>query len=182
MPEPASWNRELSKYIAENELHNSLWFYGEGPINLGAMFATKSALQDAVKSWSLKLQRQFRVLRSSKEVYTVVCETEGCNFRVHAHVPKYKSYWVVSTLKEHNCMLRNMRSSHCNLSAAYVANKYYKEIIEGDDIPVRHIIKLVENGCPLQAFYLSLGCYRQEDIMMSKKLTAVMDMIGTHGV
>ncbi|KAF0896357.1 hypothetical protein E2562_021891 [Oryza meyeriana var. granulata] len=109
MAKPALWNRELSGYIAENELHNSVWFYGEGPINLGAMFATKSTLQDAVKSWSLKLQRQFRVLRSSKEVYTVVCETKGCNFRVHAHVPKYKSYWVISTLEEHNCMLRNMR-------------------------------------------------------------------------
>ncbi|KAF0902633.1 hypothetical protein E2562_018264 [Oryza meyeriana var. granulata] len=106
----------------------------------------KSALQDTVKSWSLKRQRQFRILRSSKKVYTVVCETKGCNFKVHAHVPKYESYWVVSTLEEHNYMVQNMRSSHHNLSAAYVANKYYKEIIEGDDLPVRHIVKLVENG------------------------------------
>ncbi|KAF0922756.1 hypothetical protein E2562_001145 [Oryza meyeriana var. granulata] len=54
-PEPAWWNCELTGYIVKNELHNSVWFYGEGPINLGAIFATKSALQDAVKSWSLKL-------------------------------------------------------------------------------------------------------------------------------
>ncbi|KAF0908809.1 hypothetical protein E2562_028611 [Oryza meyeriana var. granulata] len=46
--EPTSRNRELAGYIAENELHNSVWFYGEGPINLVAMFATKSALQDVV--------------------------------------------------------------------------------------------------------------------------------------
>uniref|UniRef100_A0A0E0LAC2 Uncharacterized protein n=1 Tax=Oryza punctata TaxID=4537 RepID=A0A0E0LAC2_ORYPU len=67
----------------------------------------KSALQDVVKSWSLKLQRQFKVLKSSLAVYTVVCETKECNFRVHGHVPKYESYWLVSRVEEHNHMLRN---------------------------------------------------------------------------
>uniref|UniRef100_A0A0E0DYA3 Transposase MuDR plant domain-containing protein n=1 Tax=Oryza meridionalis TaxID=40149 RepID=A0A0E0DYA3_9ORYZ len=36
--------------------------------------------------------RQFKVLKSSLTICTVVCETEGCNFRVHGHVPKYESY------------------------------------------------------------------------------------------
>ncbi|KAF0909328.1 hypothetical protein E2562_035192 [Oryza meyeriana var. granulata] len=44
-------------------------------------------------------ERQFRVLRSSKEVYTAVYEMKGCNFNVHGHVPKYESYWVVSMLE-----------------------------------------------------------------------------------
>ncbi len=95
-PVPASWNREDLGYVGENELHDSVWFYGDGPINKGAMFSTKSAFQDAVKSWSFKMQRQFKVLKSSPTVYTVLCETEGCNFRVHGHVPKYESYRLVS--------------------------------------------------------------------------------------
>uniref|UniRef100_A0A0D9YQ49 Uncharacterized protein n=1 Tax=Oryza glumipatula TaxID=40148 RepID=A0A0D9YQ49_9ORYZ len=112
-PVPTSWNREHLGYIGENELHDSVWFYGDGPINKGAMFSTKSAFQDAVKSWSFKMQRQFKVLKSSPTVYTVVCEM------VHGHVPKYESYWLVSRVEEHNCMLRNTRSSHRNLTAAY---------------------------------------------------------------
>lgn len=52
----------------------------------------------------------------------------------------------MSKLQEHSCLIRDTRESHRNLTAAYVANKYYKEIIEGDDLPVRHIIKLVEKG------------------------------------
>ncbi|KAF2939821.1 hypothetical protein DAI22_03g224050 [Oryza sativa Japonica Group] len=146
-PVIASWNREDLGYIGKNELHDSVWFYGDGPINKGTMFSTKSAFQDAVKSWSFKMQRQFKVLKSSLTVYTAVCETEGCNFRVHGHVPKYESYWLVSRVEEHNnCMLRNTRSSHRNLTAAYVANKYYSNIIEADDLLVRHIIKAVETS------------------------------------
>ncbi|KAF2950168.1 hypothetical protein DAI22_01g168133 [Oryza sativa Japonica Group] len=146
VPMPASWNQEDPGYIAENSCHDSIWFYGNGQINLGAMFCDKTGLQDAVKSWSFKTQRQFRVVKSNKTEYTVVCETEGCTFRLHGHVPKYESYWIVSKLHEHSCLIRNTRESHRNLTAAYVANKYYKEIIEGDDLPVRHIIKLVEKG------------------------------------
>uniref|UniRef100_A0A0E0MDZ5 Transposase MuDR plant domain-containing protein n=1 Tax=Oryza punctata TaxID=4537 RepID=A0A0E0MDZ5_ORYPU len=109
VPMPASWNLEDPGYIAENTCHDSIWFDGDGQINLGAMFRDKTGLQDAVKSWSFQMQRQFRVVRSSKSEYTVVCETEGCTFRIHGHVPK---------------------ESHHNLTAAYVAKKYYKEIIE----------------------------------------------------
>uniref|UniRef100_A0A0E0L0T4 Uncharacterized protein n=1 Tax=Oryza punctata TaxID=4537 RepID=A0A0E0L0T4_ORYPU len=122
-PVPASWIREDLGYIGVNECHDTVWFYGDGPINKGAMFSMKFALHDAVKSWLLKLQRQFNVLKSSPAVYTMVGKTEGCNFRVHGHVPKYESYWLVSRVEEHNCMLRNTRSSHRNLTATYVANK-----------------------------------------------------------
>lgn len=133
LPMPASWNLEDPGYIAENSCHDSIWFYGDGQINLGAMFRDKMGLQDAVKSWSFQMQRQFRVVKSNKTEYTVVCETEGCTFRLHGHVPKYESYWIVSKLQEHSCLIRNTRESHRNLTAAYVANKYYEEIIEGDD-------------------------------------------------
>nr|AAS98456.1 hypothetical protein [Oryza sativa Japonica Group] len=133
LPMPASWNLEDPGYIAENSCHDSIWFYGDGQINLGAMFRDKTGLQDAVKSWSFQMQRQFRVVKSNRTEYTIVCETEGCTFRLHSHVPKYECYWIVSKLQEHSCLIRNTRESHRNLTAAYVANKYYEEIIEGDD-------------------------------------------------
>ncbi|KAF0921115.1 hypothetical protein E2562_038648 [Oryza meyeriana var. granulata] len=47
-------------------------------------------------------------------------------------------------LEEHNCMLRNMRSSHRNLTVAYAANTYYKEVIEGDDLPCSRPVLYVD--------------------------------------
>ncbi|BAS79158.1 Os02g0550500, partial [Oryza sativa Japonica Group] len=48
VPMPASLNLEDPGYIAENSCHDSIWFYGNGQINLGAMFRDKTGLQDAV--------------------------------------------------------------------------------------------------------------------------------------
>ncbi|KAF0911207.1 hypothetical protein E2562_007977 [Oryza meyeriana var. granulata] len=52
------------------------------------------------------------------------------------------------------------------------------------DIDARHHARQMSSRHPndLTAFYLLLGCCKQEGITMSKKLTAVMDKIGTHGV
>ena len=73
-PIPQEWNRVDVEGLAVHDAHESPWEYHGTEVRLHAMFADKGSLQDAIKLWALSMQRTFRVLKSSQEQYTVVCE------------------------------------------------------------------------------------------------------------
>ena len=56
------------------------------------MYHSKEAIIDAVKFWSLSLQRQFKVVKSSKREYDVKCFVPDCPWRVHAFRGKWVDY------------------------------------------------------------------------------------------
>ena len=76
-PIPQEWKRVDVEGLAVHDEHESPWEYHGTEVRLRAMFADKGSMLDAIKLWALSMQWKFRVLKSSQEQYTVVCEQAG---------------------------------------------------------------------------------------------------------
>ena len=77
------------------------------------MYPSGDEVKAAVKRWStLSLQRQFRVEKSNPTVYDVRCVRNNCPFKVHAYKGKWKDYWEVTRVVEHQCLLAELEGTH----------------------------------------------------------------------
>ncbi|KAK1617300.1 hypothetical protein QYE76_022817 [Lolium multiflorum] len=95
---PSSWNQDLSEAMIVDDRHDSAWEYNMNTISIGARYADKRHLQEAITQWAMNTQRVFRTTVSSQKFLTVVCSDARCPSRVHGYCPKYDTTWVVSDL------------------------------------------------------------------------------------
>ncbi|WVZ86644.1 hypothetical protein U9M48_033395 [Paspalum notatum var. saurae] len=75
-----------------------------------------------------KLEERVRVVKSSPQVYDVKCIRDDCPFRVHAYMGKYDTFWSVSRIEHHTCILEELEVQHRNLTADFVAQHMYSKI------------------------------------------------------
>ena len=130
--------------LAVHDKHESPWEYHGTEVRLRTMFADKGSLQDANKLWALSMQRSFRVLKSSQEQYTMVCEQADCPCRVHARRPKYKTHWIVFKVEAYSCLLSSVLPKHRILTSTFIANVMYGEIVKKTDLEAKHIMVAIE--------------------------------------
>ncbi|KAK1666710.1 hypothetical protein QYE76_054869 [Lolium multiflorum] len=142
-PIPSSWNHDLSKAMIVDDRHDSAWEYGMNTISVGARYADKRHLQEAITQWAMNTQRVFRTTVSSQKFLTVVCSDARCPSRVHGYCPKYDTTWVVSDFVPHTCVLKSMLKDHRNLTSTLIARLFYKEIVENTAMGVKAIQKRV---------------------------------------
>jgi hypothetical protein len=70
------------------------------------MYSNVVNLKDAVKMWAtLTLQREFKVVKSSPHIYDVCCLKPNYPFRLYAYKGKWKEYWEVRSVVDHNFLL-----------------------------------------------------------------------------
>jgi len=111
-PMLADWKEQECEY-RENELVQE------------AKYSSSGDVKDAVKRWAISLGKEFRVARSNSSVYDVVCVKEGCPWRVHAYKGTFKSYWKVSFVQEHTCVLEGVQNVHRNITTDFIAKEKY---------------------------------------------------------
>ena len=123
---PSDWESYDFSQLSVNPGVNVAWEYKENELSVGAVYANSGELKDAVKRWStLVLNREFRVLKSSSQVYDVRCVKSDCPFRVHAYKGKWKDHWKITIVVDHTCALDQLDASHRNLTARFVASHTY---------------------------------------------------------
>ncbi|XP_051211647.1 uncharacterized protein [Lolium perenne] len=127
-----------------NDGLDSNWEYHQNNVAVGAMFPSKRHMQDAIVKWAMSTQRLLRTTVSSGKYLTMECHDINCPGRVHGYVPKYETTWRVSDFVAHTCELASIRNDHCNLSSNLIARLLYTEIVEGQAMGVRGIIKNVK--------------------------------------
>ncbi|KAK1606336.1 hypothetical protein QYE76_030009 [Lolium multiflorum] len=142
-PIPSSWNHDLSDAMVVDDRHDSAWEYSMNTISVGARYADKRHLQEAITQWAMNTQRVFRTTVSSQKFLTVVCSDARCPARVHGYCPKYDTTWVVSDCVPHNCVLKSMLKDHRNLTSTLLARLFYKEIVENTAMGVKAIQRRV---------------------------------------
>ena len=112
---------------------------------MGQLFASRKAVKQALQRWStLCLHRQFKVLKSNPHVYDVCCMKGDCPFRVHAYCGKRKDYWEVTRVVQHTCILEELQLHHRNLTADFVAQHMYAQIVEKPNYEPKSIICAIE--------------------------------------
>ncbi|XP_051222238.1 uncharacterized protein [Lolium perenne] len=136
-PIPSSWNHDLSEAMIVDDRHDSAWEYSMNTISIGARYADKRHLQEAITQWAMNTQRVFRTTVSSQKFLTVVCSNARCPSRVHGYCPKYDTTWVVSYFVPQTCVLKSMLKDHRNLTSTLLARLFYKEIVENTTMGVK---------------------------------------------
>ncbi|XP_051222202.1 uncharacterized protein [Lolium perenne] len=138
-PIPSSWNHDMSEAMIVDDRHDSAWEYTMNTISIGARYADKRYLQEAITQWAMNTQRVFRTTVSSQKFLIVVCSDARCPSRVHGYCPKYDTTWVVSDFVPHTCVLKSMLLDHRNLTSTLLARLLYKEIVENKVMGVKAI-------------------------------------------
>nr|XP_051197402.1 uncharacterized protein LOC127310804 [Lolium perenne] len=142
-PIPSSWNHDLSEAMIVDDRHESACEYSMNTISIGARYADKRHLQEAITQWAMNTQRVFKTTVSSQKFLTVVCSNARCPSRVHGYCPKYDTTWVVSDFVLHTCVLKSMLKDHRNLTSTLIARLFYNEIVENTAMGVKAIQKRV---------------------------------------
>jgi len=110
----------------------------------GAKYSSSADVKDAVKRWAVSLSKEFRVARSNSSVYDVVCVKEGCPWRVHAYKGTFKSYWKVSFVQEHTCVLEGVQNVHRNITTDFIANEIYGMVMDKMHLEPKMIIRHIQ--------------------------------------
>ena len=92
-----------------DDRHDSAWEYNMNTISIGATYADKRHLQEAIIKWAMSTQRQFRTTVSSGKYLMMECMDINCPGRVHGYVPKFDTTWTVSDFVPHNCVIPSIR-------------------------------------------------------------------------
>jgi len=109
-----------------------------------ATYPNIEAVKDAVRLWAISLKREFRVVKSDSKEYEVKCVNDGCPWRVHAFMGRWKSNWKCSIVTEHTCLLSEVLPSHCNISCDFVAKQIYGLIMDNLNYESKMIVRHIE--------------------------------------
>ncbi|KAK1607857.1 hypothetical protein QYE76_031530 [Lolium multiflorum] len=73
-PIPSSWNHDLSEAMIVDDRHDSAWEYSMNTISIGARYADKRHLQEAITQWAMNTQRnqecKYTFLRGKLDEFT----------------------------------------------------------------------------------------------------------------
>jgi hypothetical protein len=151
---PRDWDNYNFSQLSVNPGENVAWEYRENVVSVGTMYKSAVEVKDAVKRWyTLTLQREFRVVKSSPHIYDVQCLKLNCPFRVYASKGKWKNYREIKSVVDHTCVLEQLDASHRNLSSDFVASQIFAKIVENLAFEPKSIISVIEEKFRYQIRY-----------------------------
>ncbi|WVZ82437.1 hypothetical protein U9M48_029701, partial [Paspalum notatum var. saurae] len=164
---PSQWNNYDHSQLLVNEGETVPWEYSENEVSVGAIYHSKIELKEAVQRWAAKsLKKEFRVVKSSPQVYDVKCIRDDCPFRVHAYMEKYDTFWSVSRIEHHTCILEELEVQHRNLTADFVAQHMYSKIVNNPGYEPKSIINSIEDDFQYKISYSKAYRAKQKALEM----------------
>ncbi|WVZ73043.1 hypothetical protein U9M48_021398 [Paspalum notatum var. saurae] len=123
--------------------------------------------KEAVQRWTAKsLKKEFGVVKSSPQVYDVKCIRDDCPFRVHAYMGKYDTFWSVSRIEHHTCILEELEVQHRNLTADFVAQHMYSKIVNNPGYEAKSIINSIDDDFQYKISYSKAYMAKQKVLEM----------------
>jgi len=164
---PSQWNNYDHSQLLVNEGETVPWEYSENEVSVGAIYHSKIELKEAVQRWAAKsLKKEFRVVKSSPQVYDVKCIRDDCPFRVHAYMGKYDTFWSVSRIEHHTCILEELEVQHRNLTADFVAQHMYSKIVNNPGYEPKSIINSIDDDFQYKISYSKAYRAKQKALEM----------------
>jgi len=70
------------------------------------------------------------VVISNPTTWDVKCVTPCCTWHVYGHMPRIESNFLATIIEPHTCLLQSSLNKHRNMTATFVANEMYGEVVE----------------------------------------------------
>ena len=121
------YDSRLKTWIEPKDLNKDRCYLAKG-----MLFASKKALQRAVKSYCFKDMREFKVDQSTSKIWRLVCRRryQGCEWLLRGIV-KPDGMWAITKFRErHTCDMEENRADHYNLDTNMIAQVLLKDIAE----------------------------------------------------
>nr|XP_027087692.1 uncharacterized protein LOC113709138 [Coffea arabica] len=120
------------------------WSERTKELELGQLFETKEHIKRAVKLWSIKENREFKVRASTPTTWFVRCRarnsTPPCNWQLRATLrASHKMWMIVSLTPGHTCVRVCNTNDHRGLSADLIAQHIIPHILNGPLYKVKEI-------------------------------------------
>ncbi|XP_027070891.1 uncharacterized protein [Coffea arabica] len=118
-------------------------------LQLGHLFHTKEHVKRAVKLWSIKKNREYKVRESTPTTWYVRCKarnsTPSCNWQLRATLRSSHKLWMIVTLAdEHTCVRPCNGSDHRHLSEDIIAEYIIPHVINDPFFKVKKIQTMVK--------------------------------------
>ncbi|RYE12696.1 MAG: hypothetical protein EOP45_22420 [Sphingobacteriaceae bacterium] len=98
----------------------------------GSIFLEKTLLVNSLKMISIKNNFEFKVSRSSKSRYFIVCNKQPCDWKLSASVCGDSGVWVIRKYqKEHTCVVEVVSAKHRQASASLISECVKREFYNG---------------------------------------------------
>lgn len=122
----------------------NVWNERSKELRLEQLFDSKEDVQRAVKLWSIKELREYKVRESTPTTWYVRCKarnsTPPCNWQLRATLRSSHNMWMIVTLAdEHTCVRVSNRNDHRQLSGDIIAEHIIPHIINGPLFKVKEI-------------------------------------------
>jgi len=75
----------------------------------------------------------------------IKCVTPGCTWRVHGHMPRTETNFIATIVQPHSCLLHTTLIKHKNMTAEFVSNVMYGEIVEKVGMSPFRIMLAIQN-------------------------------------
>ena len=85
------------------------------------------------------------VVISNPTTWDVKCVTPGCTWRVLGHMPRTKSNFIATIVEPHTCLLQSSLNKLRNMTATFVANEMYSEVVEKVGMSSFQIMLAIQN-------------------------------------
>ena len=128
-----------------DDAHRSSWEYSRIKVRQRQMFQNKVHLQHAVRRRAFSEKKQFKVVISNPMTWDAKCVTPGCTWRVHGHMPCTETNFIATIVQPHSCLLQTTLIKHKNMTAEFMANVMYDEIVEKVGMSPFRIMLAIQN-------------------------------------
>ncbi|XP_071938294.1 uncharacterized protein [Coffea arabica] len=121
-----------------------LWNEHTKDLELGQLFETKEHVKRAVKLWSIKENREFKVRESTPTTWYVRCRARNsvppCNWQLRATLRSSHNMWMIVTLADaHTCIRVCFNNDHRGLSSDIIAEHIIPHIMNGPVYKIKEI-------------------------------------------
>ncbi|XP_059301949.1 uncharacterized protein LOC132053873 [Lycium ferocissimum] len=112
---------------------------------IGMMFASKKALQQAVKIYCIKEMRDFKVDQSRTKIWRLVCRRRYQKGQ-RSYLRELLSSMVcgLSAIAKGTYDMEDNRADHYNLDTNMIAQVLFKDVVETPRIPIKDCIRNVQ--------------------------------------
>ncbi|KAJ1694246.1 hypothetical protein LUZ63_010944 [Rhynchospora breviuscula] len=91
-------------------------------LGVGTLYRSKAHLKWVVHDHHIKINRTFRMKKSNASVYTLICTSDSCDWRLYAVRRVEDGAFVIKTRAgPHTCLVTKNRPNHPHLTAPFMA-------------------------------------------------------------
>jgi hypothetical protein len=122
-------------------------------LSKGATFPNIADLKDRCKKYAIENGFEFKVDRSSKTRYTIVCKVEGCPWHLHGSTFGEASFCRIKDFhNEHTCFgINHIR--HAQATRGYIAKHIAEKVKDQPRYSPIHIVKDVQRELGVKIGY-----------------------------